>query len=166
MGAAAAQLSAAPALDFELARDGASDSWTLSAALPPGAAQPAAVEVWCRSCRSGGSGEEVTGLVGRQAVQGSEPGAAGTVVLALDGAVLPGSHGLQSAAATARRLQAAAPASCELTVAGQAYSFASCSQAVATASLSLTVYSTVVPDGSGSIVKMGMAAITGGGWAG
>jgi hypothetical protein len=170
--AAAAQLSAAPSLDFELTHDGSSDSWGLSAALPLGAHQPAAVEVWCRSCRAGGSGQEVTGTVGRQAVQGSGPDAVGMVVLVLEGAVLRGSDdGLQPATAsagatTARRLQAAAPASCELTLGGQVHSFASCTQAVATASHSLTIYTTVVPDGAGSVVRMGMAAKTGGGWAG
>lgn len=166
------QLAAAPALDFERTYDRASDSWSLSVALPAGRSRPVLVQLWCRACRVAGSQDAVTGLVTSHKV---EQGEAGAVVLVLEGALLPPAAGAAAGAATAvssaaRKLQQAA--NCAMTLGGTAYTFASCTQADVSArfggssSFSFTVYSTVTAAGSGSLLQMGLVAKTGGGWAG
>ncbi len=170
------QLAAASPLDFQRTYDRSSDSWTLNMTLPAAYSRPALLQLWCRACRQAGRSQILTGLVVSQPVADGE---AGTLVLVLDGALLPAASGLESAAGSAatvaasssrRRLQQAA--NCAMTVAGKAYTFASCTQPDVgvnmggSASFAFTVYSTVTASGSGSVLQMGMVAKAGGGWAG
>jgi hypothetical protein len=58
-----------------------------------------------------------------------------------------------------------------MTLGGKAYSFASCTQPTTGAgtnanSFSMDLFATVTGYGGGTILRMGMVAKTGGGWAG
>ncbi|PRW60222.1 Ferric-chelate reductase 1 [Chlorella sorokiniana] len=172
-------LAAAQPLDFEQSFDTASGSWTLRIAGAPAAGR---LDVWCSACRAAGATEQqqqqqqdgMTGLLSSQPLPGG-PGDA-TLVLHLRGVELPaatGTAGQDTAGLTAsrRRLVQAGGGNkaqqCDpVTVGGKEYTFASCTQTDGYSNLQMTVYSSVVPDGAGSQLRIGLVASTGGGWAG
>ncbi|KAI3429585.1 hypothetical protein D9Q98_005671 [Chlorella vulgaris] len=163
-GTGAVQWAAGVVLDFERTFQRSSGSWLLSIALPASSGQPSLVQLWCNACHQVGSAELVTGLIASRAVDGSSAIDAGVVVVVLDGAVLPAVEGAGAVFTASRKLQQAA--GCTLTLGGQTYSFASCTAAPNTQSYTYTVYSTVVANGSNTLLRMGLVAQTNGGWAG
>ncbi|KAI3429584.1 hypothetical protein D9Q98_005670 [Chlorella vulgaris] len=163
-GTAGQQLAAGVVLDFERTFQRSSGSWLLSIALPASSRQPSLVQLWCNACHQVGSAELVTGLIASRAVDGSSAIDAGVVVVVLDGAVLPAVEGAGAVFTASRKLQQAA--GCTLTLGGQTYSFASCTAAPNTQSYTYSVYSTVVANGSDTLLRMGLVAQTNGGWAG
>ena len=152
---------AATELDFDLTYDGASASWSVRVALPEGRAA-AHVEVWCRECRVQGAAGALTGLLSSQALQQS-PDAA-VVALVLEGAALPAAAESTdgSSSGSRRRLQAS---NCALSVAGTTHTFGACTSIAPSGGCSMDIYASVAASGAGSVLTLGIAAVTLGGWA-
>lgn len=163
-----AALASAEILDYEQEFDAADGSWQLRTWLPQASA--ARVQLWCAGC--GGPGRAGSGTLRLLAAQqpssytakgdtqaslSSGSSSVAAIVVVLDGAT-PGHL------APGRRLaQAPAPEAgdgCSLTVAGTRHSFAACGAAdlPRVGDYAIKVHATVMPDGAGSMLKLGIQA--------